>query len=59
MAALAQIVSCAYTGEGKMKMAGVSENGLESALPALILTLNSVGCIQIYLWSECDARLMY
>ena len=25
----------------------------------LILTLNSVGCTRIYLWSSCDARLMY
>ena len=28
-------------------------------LKALILTLNSVRCTQIYLSSSCDARLMY
>ena len=33
--------------------------GLQSALPALICTLNSVGCTQIYLWSSYDAMLMY
>ena len=30
-----------------------------SGLPALILTLNSVGCAHIYLRSSCDSRLMY
>ena len=52
------LLSCNYAWEGKMKMARALENGLQSALPAMILTLNSVGCTQIYLWSSCDARLM-
>ena len=44
------IVVCAYARDRYMKMAHSSENGLESArCSALILTLNSVGCTQIYL----------
>ena len=38
-----------------MNMACVLENSLESALLALIFSLNLVGCTQIQ--SSCDARL--
>ena len=43
-----------------MKMAYVLENDLESALLALIFTLNSVGCTQIYFYNKfiCKAHVM-
>ena len=53
------LVVCAYNARNR-NMARSSENRLESPrCCALILMLNSVSCTQSYLWSSCDARLMY